>query len=150
MLILYLEVLWGVFYARPWHGVAGPNSLPGVMVFSGSCQVGLLSLLPHPSRPASVWNSIDLLFHLTVNGRRPARPIAKPELSYLFIWSVLPSPVLSLPPQTPSAHPLSSSSPPQLHQLLSFSPPFLFCSSSSSCFWLLWWLAFVCSCSAGF
>lgn len=99
-------VLRGVFYACPWHGVAESSSLPGVMVFSGSCQAVLpsLTLLPHPSHPASVWNSIDLLFHLTVNGHSSALPIAEPELSYLFIWSVLPSPVLSLPTQTLTAH----------------------------------------------
>lgn len=98
-------VLWGLFYACPWHGVAESSSVPGGMVFCGSCQAVLpsLTLLPHPSHPAPVWNSIDLLFHLTVNGHRPALPIAEQELSYLFIWSVLPSPVLSLPTQTLAA-----------------------------------------------
>lgn len=59
----------------------------GFQLFLPGC-APLLALLLHPSHPASVWNSIDLLFHLTVNGHRPAPPIAKPELAYLFIWSV--------------------------------------------------------------
>lgn len=87
------EVLWGVFYACPWHGVAGPHSLPGVMIFSGSCQATLPShtLLAHPSHAAYVWNSIDLLFHLTVNGHRPTSPIANPARALIPLYLICPA-----------------------------------------------------------
>lgn len=58
-----------------WQGV---HSLPGMMVFNSPCQgvcsFHLALLLPHPSQPAPVLNSIDLLFHLTLNGLKPASP----------------------------------------------------------------------------
>jgi len=112
-----------------------------------------LTLLPHLSHPGSVWNSIDLLFHRTVNGHGPTLPIAYPELSYLFIWSVLPSPLLSLPTQTLA--PADPSSSMQLHLLLSLVMSILLGKPlspffGSSCFWLLWWLEFICACLACF
>lgn len=103
---------WGVFYVCPWHGVAGSCSLPDMMIFSGSCQAVLrsLTLLPHPSHPASVWNSIDLLFHLAMNGHRPAPPIANPALIPLYLICPAESSAFITYPNTQCTTPLLHSS----------------------------------------
>lgn len=154
------EVLWGVFYACPWHGVAGPHSLPGVMIFSGSCQATLPShtLLAHPSHPAYVWNSIDLLFHLTVNGHRPTSPIANPARALIPLYLICPAESSAF-----ITYPNTHSSPTvsdiffylwsclfvgEMAGENAFSP--FFFSFFPSCSWLLCWLVFICACSASF
>lgn len=64
-----------------------------------------LVLLPHPSRPALVSNLINLLFHLTLNGHKPASAqlfyfICPTEFNFLFLFflSVQPLVLLSAAP----------------------------------------------------